>query len=288
MKATSIQNILIAILIAANLILLGAGIYNDRKNSESEKSYDLSAKNALSAAGITVSDSHTLSVTTEAGVYDCSNYAEQMTALCARFFGCDRTALSVFTLPTGELSVAYGDFTVSYYADGRFSYLKSGVKAASEGTEETVDEQTAVRSAKSFLSDMGSVGDASLSGVREEDGLFIVELSQKLEKNSIAETELTVAVENDGKVAWAKGIWHFSEDLSEYEAELKSEAGILFSLTERFEECRIESIDTVYRCVTYAGGGYMLIPTYEILTEKSGESATVYVCAVTGKEIITA
>lgn len=290
MRSETIQNILLVILVLANLILVGFGARDIAIKKKNDENYLTYASNILSEKKVELSESVKLNSSSFGTVIDVEDAEADFTVLAAKFFKCHENELSVFAIPGGGMSVAYKNESFGFSSDGRISYrigseqIDADVTSAHSGTDVKEASSGIKKSAKAFIKALGGLGEARIANSFQGDnGDFYVLCTQAVDGIEVYGTTFVLRYDVSEKLLAAEGVWYFGNAAEEYKAEIYGKADALFFLTESVNECRIEMIELMYRYMPYGNGGYMLVPTYSVKASKDGHEQYFSVCAVSGR-----
>ena len=247
MNWSSVKNLLIAILVAANLFLVFNIVRQDRTRAYISESELHDAIELLDARGYSVSADTVPMKKFKAPVFESRYGDEYYTDVAEALAASEREML--FTLPSGGISIstkngAWMEFDNEF--DFRYSAFDNpntaayteitadtfAGKSGSEGTLGTAKMKSLSSSATNFLCKLQD-SDSELSakitgGFIGSDGYTYILAEQYLGEYKVYSHYAVCVFEGD-KLIFAHGRWYFSKTNEDYSTELCDQINILFS-----------------------------------------------------------
>lgn len=244
MNWSSVKNMLIAMLIAANLFLIYNIVRQDRTKDFLPEAEVDGALEILLERGLSVPKEAVPLKRFDARVYE-STYSEGYYTECAESLtGSEREML--YTLPGGGITITTLDgSSLDFDTEFGFRYASADISDVDAYTDITVDsfdedEYEAVSTAKlrslsekavSFLS--SCTADSSVLGVSVVDsytrgGTTYLLASQTLDGYELY-SHFAVCAFSEEKLIYAHGRWYFSDVSDDHRAELCDQVSILFN-----------------------------------------------------------
>ena len=244
MNWSSVKNMLIAMLVAANLFLIYNIVRQDRTQDFIPEAEVDGALELLEARGLSVPKDAVPLKRFDARVYE-SLYSEGYFTDCAEALsGFGREML--YTLPGGGITITMLDGSfVDFDTEFGFRYASAGISDADAYTDITVnsfdgDKYEAVGAAKlrslsekavSFL--CSRLADGSALGVNvidsyTRDGITYLLAHQTLDGYELY-SHFAVCAFSEDKLIYAHGRWYFSDVSEDHRAKLCDQVSILFN-----------------------------------------------------------
>ncbi len=248
MNWSTVKNLLIAILVAANLFLIFNIVRRDRSRQYLDEKTVSDAISLLSDRGLSVDESCVPLRKFDASVYESSYNDEYYTGVAKRLSGAEREIL--LSLPSGGFSITCaGGAVVDFDGEFGFMYMGNdnfGQRAYTDITSDNIDsyakngtepkgseKRKLTKLASSFLTAQDTEGNAPEAEITnifsdEETGLTYVFAVQKLNEYPV-NSHYAVCVFDGEAVIGAYGRWFFSDFGEVHSVELWDQINILFA-----------------------------------------------------------
>lgn len=247
MNWSSVKNLLIAILVAANLFLIYNIVRQDRTRGYISESELRDAVELLNERGFSVSSDIIPTKKFKAPVYESRYGDEYYTEVATALSGSEREML--YTLPSGGISISTKSGAwIEFDNEFDFRYFEFDIPDSAAYTEITADtfaaassDSTAPSSAKlkslsSTVTDLlckQQTKDSQLSAeivgaFTDVDGRTFVLAEQYLNGYKVY-SHYAVCVFEDSRLIFAHGRWYFSDVDKDYNTELCDQINILFT-----------------------------------------------------------
>lgn len=262
MNWSSVKNLLIAILVAANLFLIYNVVRQGRTLRYVDEEEILGAIEILSRDGLDVSFEDIPKEKFEASVYE-SLYSDEYYTEAAEALTDSKREL-LYTLPEGGISIGTEDgSTVEFDTEFGFRYVRFDISDAAAYTEITADNFNSFSKNKSELasSELKSfskkasdildkiVGDDSALSSRVVQSFYDrnTDVTYLLAEQTLdgykVHSHYALCVFEGGKLVFAQGRWYFAPLDEKYNTELYDQVNILFTDLEMLRSGSVELLD---------------------------------------------
>ena len=255
MNWTSVKNLLIAILVAANLFLIYNVVRQERTRGYIDENEIRGAVELLSKDGLTVGEDKIPREKFKAPVYESIYSDEYYTEAAEALSGSKREML--YTLPEGGISITTEDGSAfDFDTEFGFRYVSFDISDASAYTDITADNfylfsktkaepvakhlKNLSERAAEFL-DKQLHGDDTLEAMikascydAEKDITYLL-ASQVLDGYEVY-SHFAICVFEGEKLVYAHGRWYFADLDDKYSTELRDQVNILFTNLETLKE----------------------------------------------------